>query len=162
PYLKALAGPYSGDKYELIITADGDIALFCKVEELINAAPNVEYWVLTAHKPALGFEGISIDLYGKEFSTLTTQFYPIVMEDYPDEVSIILTHGDYDKKEDNHFQAGGMIYLENGLGEVNTATKIDHYETGPAPSPGEGIETIPIVKLADYLNWREKEFVERY
>jgi len=54
-----------------------------------------------------------------------------------------------------------MIYLENGLGEVNTATKIDHYETGPLPAE-EGVEVIPLSKLADYLNWREKEFVEKY
>src|ERR1044072_5177491 len=60
------------------------------------------------------------------------------------------------------FGAGGMIYLENGLGEVNTATKIDHYETGPVPGAGEGIEIIPITKLGDYLNWREKEFIEKY
>lgn len=162
PWLKALAGPHTGDEYELIITSDGDVALFCKVEELVQAAPKIDYWIVTAHKPALGFEGVSIDLYGKEFSTETTHFYPIIYNDYPDEVNIILTHKDYDKKDDEHFQAGGMIYLENGLGEVNTATKIDNYETGPEPPPEKGIEMIPITKLADYLNWREKEFVEKY
>lgn len=162
PWLKALAGPYNNEKFELIITADGDVALFCKVEELVQAAPEIEHWVFTAHKPALGFEGISIDLYGLEFSADTTSFYPIVQEKYPDEVSIVLTHNEYNDEMDDHYQAGGMIYLENGLGEVNTATKIDHYETGPVPDPSEGIETIPIGKLADYLNWREKEFIEKY
>ena len=162
PWLKALAGPYNTESYELIITADGDVALFCKVEELIAAAPAINNWVFTAHKPALGFEGISIDLYGLEFSAATTSFYPIIQENYPDEVSIVLTHSDYSVELDDHFQAGGMIYLENGLGEVNTATKIDHYETGPVPDAGAQIETIPISKLADYLNWREKEFIEKY
>jgi hypothetical protein len=162
PWLKALAGPYSGNRYELIITADGDVALFCKVEELIAKAPVLEKWKFTAHKPALGFEGISIDLYEKKFSVDTTCFYPIVRDEYPDEVSIILTHVEYDPADDDQFQAGGMIYLENGLGEENTATKIDHYETGPVPAPDSGIEVIPISKLADYLNWREKEFVEKY
>jgi len=77
PWLKALAGPYSTDKHELIITADGDIALFCKVEELIQAAPKIEGWIITAHKPPLGFEGISIDMYDKEFSSRSMHFYPI-------------------------------------------------------------------------------------
>jgi hypothetical protein len=162
PWLKALAGPYNNDSYELIITADGDIALFCKVEELIQAAPPVANWVFTAHKPALGFEGISIDLYELEFSAGTTSFYPVVQENYPDEVSIVLTHAAYNKEQEEHFQAGGMIYLENGLGEVNTATKIDYYETGPVPDADKGVDIIPIAKLADYLNWREKEFVEKY
>ena len=162
PYLKALAGPDNNGNFELIITSDGDIALFCKVEELIKAAPAVASWVFTAHKPALGFEGISIDLYGLQFSTDTTSFYPIVQDDYPDEVNIVITHSGYNKELDDHFQAGGMIYLENGLGEVNTATKIDNYETGPLPAADQGIEVIPITKLNEYLNWREKEFVEKY
>jgi len=161
-WLKALAGPYGDNRYELIITADGEVALFSKVEELVAKAPPLEHWQITAHKPALGFEGISIDMYEKRFSTDTTCFYPIVREHYPDEVSIVLTHVDYNEVDDDQFQAGGMIYLENGLGEVNTATKIDHYETGPLPPPDSGIEVIPISKLADYLNWREKEFVEKY
>lgn len=162
PYLKALAGPDSNGNFELIITSDGDIALFSMVEELINAAPAVPNWVFTAHKPALGFDGISIDLYGLQFSTETTNFYPLVLNDYPDEVNIMLTHNGYTKDMDDHFQAGGMIYLENGLGEVYTATRIDNYETGPVPDAGQGIELIPISKLNEYLNWREKEFVEKY
>lgn len=162
PWLKALAGPYSGNGYELIITADGDVALFCKVEELIEQAPVLPNWQFTAHKPALGFDGISIDLYEKKFNTETTCFYPIIHDEYPDEVSIILTHTEYNVEEDDQFQAGGMIYLENGLGEEKTATRIDHYETGPLPGADSGIEVIPISKLADYLNWREKEFVEKY
>jgi hypothetical protein len=162
PYLKALAGPDSNGNYELIITSDGDIALFSTVEELVKAAPQLPNWVFTAHKPALGFEGISIDLYGLQFSTETTSFYPLVLDEYPDEVNIVITHNGYTKDMDDHFQAGGMIYLENGLGEVNTATKIDNYETGPVPDAEKGIEIIPIAKLHEYLNWREKEFVEKY
>lgn len=162
PYLKALAGPDSNGNFELIITSDGDIALFSTVEELVNAAPAVPNWIFTAHKPALGFDGISIDLYGLQFSTETTSFYPLVLDDYPDEVNIVITHNGYTKDLDDHFQAGGMIYLENGLGEVYTATRIDNYETGPVPDAGQGIELIPIAKLNEYLNWREKEFVEKY
>jgi hypothetical protein len=160
PWLKALAGPYNDEKYELIITSDGDVALFSKVEELVQAAPAINNWVITAHKPALGFEEISIELYEREFSAGTTQFYPVIQENYPDEVAIVVTHVDYNEEEDDQFQAGSKIYLENGLGELNTATKIDHYETGPIP--GAGTDIIPITKLAEYLNWREKEFVEKY
>src|SRR5690349_13783870 len=47
-WFKALAGPYDDKRYELIITADGDIALFCKVEEFVQAAPSFDNWVITA------------------------------------------------------------------------------------------------------------------
>jgi len=57
-----------------------------------------------------------------------------INNNYPDEVNIMLTHDGY-KRMRKQFQAGGMIYLENGLGEINVATKIDHYEVVPAPAP---------------------------
>src|SRR6476469_8232408 len=44
PYLKALAGPDNNGNYELIITSDGDIALFTEVEKLVAAAPPVPNW----------------------------------------------------------------------------------------------------------------------
>jgi hypothetical protein len=162
PWLKALAGGDGHGKYELIITADGDIALFPKVEQLIDAAPRIEGWKLTAHKPPLGFDQIRIDMYDKEFSPDTVNFYPLINPQCPDEVNIILTHPGYKEEEDEQFQTAGMIYLENGLGELNTAVQIDKYVVGALPPESDGLEIIPITKLNEYLNWREKEFVEKY
>ncbi len=162
PWLKALAGGDGHGKYELIITADGDIALFPKVEQLIAVAPDIDGWKLTAHKPPLGFDQIRIDMYDKEFSAETVQFYPLINPEYPDEVNIVLTHPGYKEDEDEQFQTAGMIYLENGLGELNTAVQIDKYVVGELPSETDGMEIIPITKLNEYLNWREKEFVEKY
>lgn len=161
PWLKALAGPHGDGRHELIITSDGDIALFCKAEELVAAAPEIKGWLFTPHKPPMGPENIRIMMFGKEFSSDTLHFYAHVNELYPDEVSIILTHPEYSIEDDQQFQAAAMIYLENTLGEVNTATKIDWYEMGPPPQPENGIELIPMSKLNDYLTWREKEFVEK-
>ena len=161
PWLKAMAGQYGDDTFELVITTDGDIAFFSKAYELINAAPPITGWVFNALKPAMGFENIRINMYGREFSGNTVQFYPILDEAHPDEVTIMLTHQDYNEEDDEQFQTGGMILLENGLGELATATKIDGFETGPVPQGGAG-DLIPLTKLPDYLNWREKEFVEKY
>ena len=164
PWLKALAGPFdkNKEKFELIITADGEISLFCKVEELVQKAPDIPHWIITAHKPPLGFEEIKLEVHGRNFNASNTHFYPVVYEEYPDEVNIMLTREDFNEEEDIRFQNAGMIFLENGLGEINVSTRIDHYETGPEPAPGSNIEIIPITKLPDYLNWREKEFVEKY
>lgn len=160
PWFKALAGPYDDARYELIITADGDIALFCKVEELVQAAPQVKGWLITAHKPAIGMDKMRIDMLGYEFSADNMKFYPVNDAGYPDEIHIILVHPDYNEEQKNDFQSGGMIYLENALGELNTATLIDSYEVqGP---PGGDVELIPLQKLEEYLKWREKEFIEKY
>lgn len=161
-WIKALAGPYDDKRYELIMTSDGDIALFCKVEELVKAAPPIDGWLITAHKPAIGMGNMRIDMHGHQFSSDNMSFYPLQDNNYPDEISIILVHKDYTEEENDNFQSGGMIFLENALGELNTATKIDKYEVRGTPAPQEGIELIPLTKLEDYLVWREKEFVEKY
>src|SRR4051812_6758230 len=57
PWFKGLIGRYDETTSELIITSDGDIALFLKVEQFIAGAPALKEWRFTAHKPPLGFDG---------------------------------------------------------------------------------------------------------
>ncbi len=159
-WFKALAGPYEKNKSELIITSDGDISLFCKVEDLVNAAPPFDDWLITAHKPPLGLDKVSIKMYDREFSSSNMKFYPYVDANYPDEINIILVHPEFNSEEKGKFQSAGIIFLENALGELNTATLIDSYEV--KGMPGDDIELIPLDKLEEYLRWREKEFIEKY
>jgi hypothetical protein len=158
-WLKAVCGQYDENTTELIITADGDIALFTKVQELIDKAPVVNGWRFTAHKPPVGLTNMAIRMYDKDFNEDTLHFYPIVEEKYPDEVSLVLTHKDYNEEEEEDFQTAMSIYVQNGLGEINAATQIDDLTFGAEPV--DKSELIPITKLNDYLTWREKEFVEK-
>jgi len=160
PWLKAVCGQFDEDTTELIITSDGDIALFSKVQELINAAPSLKGWRFTAHKPPVGLANMGIRMYNKDFNESTLHFYPIVEADYPDEVSLVMTHKEYNAEEEEDFQTAMSIYVQNGLGETNAATQID--ELSFAAEPEDGSELIPITKLAGYLTWRHKEFVEKY
>lgn len=160
PWLKGLIGKYDDTTSELVITADGDIALFVKVEQFVSEAPALPGWRFTAHKPPLGFDEISIEMHGKIFNEETVKFFPLTDPAYPDLVSIVFTHKEYDDKEDEDFQTAGSIYVQNALGELNTATQIDQYKISPEPEDESVL--IPVGKLNDYLNWREKEFVEKY
>jgi hypothetical protein len=159
PWLKAVSGLYDEITTELIITADGDVALFTKVQELIENAPVITGWRFTAHKPPVGLSNMAIRMFEKDFNEETLHFYPIVEEEYPDEVSLVLTHKDYDEAEEEDFQTAMSIYVQNGLGEINAATQIDDLTFGAEPD--DKSELIPITKLNDYLTWREKEFVEK-
>jgi hypothetical protein len=160
PWFKALIGKYDDTTNELVITADGDIALFVKVEELISKAPDLPGWRFISHKPAVGFEEVSIEMYGRAFNEQTVKFFPIVDPAYPDMVSISFVHKDYNQQDHDEFEVANAIYIQNALGEINVATLLDHYEvSGP---PEDLSELIPVTKLPDYLNWRQKEFVEKY
>jgi hypothetical protein len=162
PWLKALVGPCGAHRFELVITSDADIALFPKAEELIDAAPTLSGWIFTALKPALGLDKIRIEMYGCEFSDAVMQFYPVEDPKFPDKIRIVFVHRDYDRRREDDFRTGAFVLVENGIGELAAATKIDEYQVRGLPEPKEKIELIPLGKLEEYLNWREKEFVEKY
>lgn len=160
PRFKALIGRYDDSANEFAITADGEIALFVMVEDMIAAAPKIPGWKFTAHKPAVGFETISMEMFGRIFNKETVMFFPLLDDEYPDMVSIAFVHKDYDARDHEEFETATSIYIQNALGEMNVATLLDHYEvSGPPP---DASELIPVQKLPDYLTWRQKEFVEKY
>ncbi|MBO9154003.1 DUF695 domain-containing protein [Chitinophaga sp. GCM10012297] len=153
-----LAGKYDEQTVEMVISAEGDIKSFVFVEDLVADAPALPGWKFTALKPGLGFD-IKIGMGGYEFSRDNISFYSNESSEYPDQIDITFVHPGY--TEENHKEIGNgiVIFLENALGELDTATLIDNIDFGPADSEKE---LIPLEKLEDFLRWREKEFVEKY
>lgn len=160
PQFYCLTGMINDDVAELVITPEGDIKTIVFVEDLIAAAPALPNWKFTALKPATGLSGTVINMDGFEFGEDNLSFVSTRQEEYPDEIEITLIHNNYTEEAKTTIANGSLIYLDNGLGEMDTVTLIDSIKvTGPS---SEFPETIPIVKLKDYLIWREKEFIEKY
>jgi hypothetical protein len=108
----------------------------------------------------MGFEETSIEMFDKEFNENTVKFYPTPDENFPDMISIVFTHVDFNEEEDEDFQTAMIIYIQNALGELNMVTELDYFDvTG---EPDDKSILIPVTKLNEYLRWREKEFVEKY
>jgi len=155
----SLVGMYDDNTAEMVITADGVIKSIVFAEEIVAAAPELRGWKFTALKPSLGFE-MSINMDGYEFNNENLSFISNNLPEYPDEIDITLVHRDHNEKNKNIIGNGSLIYLDNALGELNTALLIDNVSiSGP---PAEKTELIPISKLSEFLVWREKEFVEKY
>jgi hypothetical protein len=154
-----LVGMYDDNKAEMVITADGVVKSIVFAEEIVATAPDLRGWKFTALKPALGFE-MSITMEGYEFNNENLSFINNNLSEYPDEIDITLVHRDHNEKNHKTIGNGSLIYLDNALGELNTALLIDNVSiAGP---PAENAELIPISKLGEFLVWREKEFVEKY
>ncbi|MBL7740971.1 MAG: DUF695 domain-containing protein [Chitinophagaceae bacterium] len=155
-----LAGMYDENTAELVVTPEGNIKTIVFAEELIAAAPSLEGWRFTALKPAIGFDQVSIEMDGYQFNEETLRFFSTVQPDYPDEIDITLVHKDFNEENETIIRNGSLIYLDNALGELNSVTMIDtlHIE-GQKPAD---TELISMSKLPDFLQWREKEFLEKY
>ncbi|MEM6687284.1 MAG: DUF695 domain-containing protein [Bacteroidota bacterium] len=154
------AGMFTDEVAELVITPDGVIENIVFVEELVAAAPKMNHWKFTALKQPSDIKNIRIGMGAHSFSSENLSFYPIDHKDYPDEIDIVVVHHDYNDKDKNLIINGTYLFLDNYLGELNSVTTIDNLKV---ISKAEATaELIPILKLKDFLIWREKEFIEKY
>lgn len=154
-----VTGMAGDDTAELIISTDGIIKEFVFAEEFIAAAPLIPGWKFTALKPATDINEMGIEMDGYEFNGTNISFLSNDMNIYPDEIDITLVHKDYTEENKDIITSGCLIYLDNLLGEYNTAIMVDVVQVA---GPQKEQELIPMEKLQGYLVWRQKEFVEKY
>ena len=145
---------------ELVITPDGAIRNIVFVEELVAAAPPIPGWKFTALKPALDIENVRITMDNYSFDSDTLSFYSNDLRDYPDEIDITVVHRDYNEDDKATIINGTYIFIDNYIGELDSATSIDNLTVAGKAAPGK--ELIPIGKLKSFLTWRQKEFIEKY
>lgn len=155
-----LAGMLHDYMAELVITADGVVENIVFVEELVNDAPHLPGWKITALKPALDINDVTIQMAGFEFNKDNLEFQVNENPRFPDEIDLSIIYKNYKEEDKAIITNGVFVFLDNFLGELKTVTAIDAIEIiGQANPSGE---LIPIEKLKDYLAWREKEFIEKH
>jgi hypothetical protein len=155
-----LTGMLDDETVELILTAEGNVRNIVFVEELVLAAPKLADWKFTALKPASNIDSMEIKMADYVFSKDSIHFYSNEQAGYPDQIDITLVHKDYSEENKNVITNGCFIFLDNYIGELHSVTLIDRMNVvNPADATKE---LIPIEKLNDFLNWREKEFLEKY
>jgi Family of unknown function (DUF695) len=155
-----LTGMKDENTVELVLTADGNTNNIVFVEELINAAPEIDGWKFIAHKPAMDIEGLGINMYGYKFEKENMNFYSNEDSNYPDEIDITIVHNDLSEDNKEEIRVGTSIFLDNYLGELDFVNNIDNIKTIGRQEAKKVL--IPIFKLKDFLTWRQKEFIEKY
>ena len=146
------------DTVDLIFTADGNSKNIVFVEELVAAAPKIDGWKFSAHKPA--FEGWNVKMSGYDFGTDNISFYPNELPQYPDEIDITIVHNELIEENRKEITNGTYIFLDNYLGEIEFLTKVDTINIIGKEETQDNL--IPITKLKSFLDYRQKEFVEKY
>ncbi len=153
-------GMYDTNTAELIITAETNLKAIAFVEDFIASAPKINNWKFTALKKENSMDELAITIDDKIFKKNKLFFSPKINTNKPDEINISLTHIDANLSNIDEYVQGCFIYLDYNLGELNSVTKLDAVEV-EAKEQING-ELIPISKLKSYLNWRQKEFFEKY
>lgn len=155
-----LSGMFNEETAELVLTADGNVKNIIFIEELVKAAPKIVGWKITAHKEAMNIENIEIEMGNYIFNSENIFFYSNDFKEYPDEIDISVIHSEMNEKNKDEVGNGTYIFLDNYLGEIDFLNNIDNLSIiGKQESQKE---LIPIAKLKEFLNWRRKEFIEKY
>lgn len=145
---------------KLVFTPDGNVRKVYLAEELVATAPEVPYWRFSALKPPTNVSSFSIRMLDLEFDKDKISFYPRINPSYPDEIDLVMIYRPFQEEFADEITNGVFIFLDNFLGEETMIDRIDRLEVR---GPGDDIpEEIPVEKLPDYIDWREKEFVEKY
>jgi hypothetical protein len=155
-----LTGMCDDNTVELILTPDGIIKNIVFCEELVHSAPHIEGWKFTTLKPALDIQDVLIKMYSYSFGRTNMSFYSNDDPHYPDDIDIVIMHDDLTEQNRKEILTGTHIFLDNYLGELDYVTTVDNISVVARQEAEK--ELIPIEKLKDFLNWRQKEFVEKY
>lgn len=155
-----VTGNYDDSTVELIFTADGNLKNIAFIEELVEKSSKLSNWKFTCLKqPSQNFDFV-INMGDVEFHENNISFYSNEDEDRPDLVDITFVHEDWSEENRETLINGIYLSIDNYLGELKLIDGIDEISFS-SPSDARD-ELVPINKLKEFLNWREKEFVEKY
>ena len=156
----------------LTFTAEGDTDLFRYVVELVDNAPDLDWWEFVAFKQPMGTE-LKVRFDNLLFDTRKMYFQQLECEEEPDMLGLRIAVGTKKeelraKKEgdkefhssqflvhssDEDFQVGVYVTLEALLGEFDCATLIGYMETVPVPDEPFKSGFQPLDDLPKVVDW---------
>lgn len=124
-------GDPTADGRTLTFTAEGDTDLFRYVVELVDAAPDLDWWQFVPFKQPKGTE-LKVHFDRMVFDTRKMYFQQLECEEEPEMLGLrIAVEGS--RPEDEDFQVGVYVTLEALIGEFDCATLVGYMETVAVP-----------------------------
>jgi hypothetical protein len=156
PQLYFQIGIHKNDDFEVVITADGRVDNFEKVEDLVRNAPNIHNWKITAYKQPKGFN-FATRYKGIIFNPDKLWFMPLENKDHPKNLGIRVGIKEFDKHRENDFYFGISILLETCLGEKSAALDIDYLDICKLPENPEETGWIELPQIQQYIEWKKRK-----
>jgi hypothetical protein len=140
---------------ELIVTADGNRALFPLVRAIVDGAPAIAGWKTRSLKPKFGFPStVSWD----DLTIVTDHvvFDPLEREG-SDELGLRIFVPGLKKSEADKAHNAILRALDHGLGEEKLAEAVRYTEVLPLPHDVAATDFIPLVELENFIRWRDEK-----
>lgn len=141
----------------MTISAEGDMDLFENVVELVDNAPDIDWWEFEAFKQPKG-KGLKVFFDKYKFETKDMYFMHLENEEEPDILGVrvaLPNHIEGDEYDDQ--LVGVYVTLEALIGEFDCATLIGYMETVPLPKEPfkEGYK--PLDDFPEFVEWFKRK-----
>ena len=146
-----------GSASEIIITAEGEKALFGLVDDIVAAAPRVRGWSYVALKPKVGLAR-SITWEGHTIDCAEVVFEPLE-DEKTGEFGIRLLVPDLSDDRSESAHNGLLRVLDHALGERRFADEIRFTEVAALDEDAE--DYIPLADLDRFIDWRKDQRVKK-
>ncbi len=136
---------------EIIFSAEGDLDSFEDVINLVEAAPEIDWWEFIAFKPAYGAD-IKVQYENLILKTKDMYFLPLQNEEEPDLIGLRVAIPKYEPENENQ-EIGVYLALEAQIGEYDCATLIGYLELAAIPENVKDTGYTPMLEFPGYLEW---------
>lgn len=135
----------------MTISAEGDMDLFEYVVDLVDNAPDVDWWEFEAFKQPKG-KGLKVYFDKYKFDTKEMYFMQLENEEEPDILGVRVAIPNPVKDDDDQL-VGVYVTLEALIGEFDCATLVGYLEAVPLPKEPfkEGFK--PLDEFPEFVEW---------
>ncbi len=151
--------PPKNDIINVTISADGDRDNFIIVQEIVAKAPKIEGYSFAAFRQRIPIEkvnGMVLKSENHELNPDNMKFFPIISGDTLD---LIIYTNNVTEENYNQIAYGGLMLIDNILGEYDCVTKVRKYDFQNMPTEvEENMKLNPLLELAEFVdNFHKKK-----
>jgi hypothetical protein len=145
--------PPKNDIINVTISADGDRNNFTIVQEIVAKAPKIEGYSFVAFRqrmPTEKVKGMVLKAEDHELNPDNMKFFPIISGDTLD---IIIYANKVTEENYNQIAYGGLMLIDNILGEYDCVTKVRTYDFQNMPTEQKELKELkPLLELAEFVD----------
>ncbi len=153
-------GEQTNNGRTLTISAEGDFDLFRYVVELVDNAPDVDWWEFVPFKQPKG-KGLKVTFDKYRFDTAKMAFMQLESDEEPDIIGLRVALPDLpanyrprpDDPDDDDLLVGVYVTLEALIGEFDCTTLVGYLEVAPMPAEPFKSGYRPLDDFPEFVEW---------
>jgi hypothetical protein len=136
------------DSRDLVISAEGDRLNFPIVQEIVNAAPEIPGWTITAFRQPSQID-FTLTYRDIEFSVSEMYFCPVIQGDFLDLIIYVKGIRNHDPNLVAHY---GLVTMDHVLGEYACVMKVRHYDFHDLDDEKDIADLLPLKAVGEYVH----------